>query len=606
MGTCLDDRGHVSDDTIAYYRRRAEGGIGTIIVEGCLVSADTVGPEPRITGREYLPGLARLVDELKRHEIAIGVQLMHPGRQVVAGPSVAPSPVPIHSAAPTPHQLDAAEIARIVEDYARAAALASEAGFDFVEVHGAHGYLPSNFLSPRDNQRTDAYGGCLEDRASFSLEVAAAIVSAVGPEMPLVWRINGDDGLPGGFTIEQAVEVSRWLQDAGAAAISVSGGTWHALHLTLAPMFVPRGHMVEYAGAVKRAVDVPVLAVGRLDDPTVAAQALASGHADLIMLGRALIADPDWPRHVAQTGFVRPCIACNACVDLVGRGLRARCSVNPEVGREAQWELTPAEHPRRVMVVGSGPAGMEAAEIASLRGHSVSIWERSPRLGGKLEVAGLAPSKREVLRIRDYRTRRLAELGVEIHVDVDVTPQTVALEQPDVVLLANGAEPLVPPIPGLDRAHVYDAQRVLRNQVPVAPGTRVVVIGGSATGCETAEFLLGAGASVAVLEMHGDVGHGIEPITRRHLVRTLRRGGVQLLTGAAVTHVGDVDVTYETDTGQHSIPADVVALAIGFRPAGATLAEQIVGPEVVIVGDAGRPADFVHAVNTGADAALRV
>ena len=217
MGTCLDDDGHISNDTIAYYRRRAEGGVGTIVVEGCLVSPDTIGPEPRISSREYLPGLSRLVEELKRHEIAVGVQLMHPGRQVVAGPSVAPSPVPIHRSAPIPHELDAAAIARIVEDYARAAELAQEAGFDFVEVHGAHGYLPSNFLSPRDNQRTDLYGGCLENRARFSLQVAAAICAAVGPEMPLVWRINGDDGLPGGFTIEQAAEVSRRLQDAGAA-----------------------------------------------------------------------------------------------------------------------------------------------------------------------------------------------------------------------------------------------------------------------------------------------------------------------------------------------------------------------------------------------------
>src|SRR4051812_11632707 len=222
MGTCLDESGHITDATIAYYRRRAEGGVGTITVEGCLVSADTIGPEPKISGPEYLPGLKRLVAALREYDITIGLQLMHPGRQVVEGPSVAPSPVPLNSHAPIPHALGEAEIGGIVEDYAKAADLAREAGFDFVEVHGAHGYLPSNFLSPLDNRREDAYGGSLAGRARFSLEVAQAIVATVGPEMPLVWRINGDDGVEGGFAIDDAVQVSQWLEQAGAAAISVS------------------------------------------------------------------------------------------------------------------------------------------------------------------------------------------------------------------------------------------------------------------------------------------------------------------------------------------------------------------------------------------------
>src|SRR3954449_10251884 len=220
MGTCLDEGGHITDATIAYYVRRAQGGVGTITVEGCLVSADTVGPEPKISGPEYLPGLKRLVEALRAFDVTIGVQLMHPGRQVVEGPSVAPSPVPLNSHAPIPHELNEGEIAEIVQDYAKAADLAREAGFDFVEVHGAHGYLPSNFLSPLDNHRSDRYGGSLSNRAAFSLEVAQAIIATVGPEMPLVWRINGDDGMPGGLTIDEAVEVSVWLEQAGVAAIS--------------------------------------------------------------------------------------------------------------------------------------------------------------------------------------------------------------------------------------------------------------------------------------------------------------------------------------------------------------------------------------------------
>src|SRR4051812_32943737 len=189
MGTCLDESGHITDEAIAYYVRRARGGVGTITVEGCLVSAETVGPEPKISGPEYLPGLRKLVAALEAYDVTVGMQLMHPGRQVVAGPTVAPSSVPLNSHAPVPHALTEAEIADIVEDYARAADLALEAGFAFVEVHGAHGYLPSNFLSPLDNRRGDGYGGSLEHRARFSLEVARAIVATGAP---LVWRINGE------------------------------------------------------------------------------------------------------------------------------------------------------------------------------------------------------------------------------------------------------------------------------------------------------------------------------------------------------------------------------------------------------------------------------
>lgn len=607
MGTCLDESGHITDEAIAYYRRRAEGGVGTITVEGCLVSAETVGPEPKICGPEYLPGLRKLVDTLKAYDVTVGVQLMHPGRQVVAGPTVAPSPVPLNSHAPVPHALSAGEIAAIVEDYARATDLAREAGFEFVEVHGAHGYLPSNFLSPLDNRRTDEYGGSLANRARFSLEVARAIVATGGDGLPLVWRINGEDAVEGGFSLDECVQVSQWLEQAGAAAISVSAGTWHTLHVTLAPMFVPRGHMRHLAAAVKAAVDVPVIAVGRLDDPALAADVVASGDADLVLLGRTLIAEPDWPRKV-ETGLLnelRPCIACNACVDLVGRGEVARCSVNPEAGREHTWHIEPAARARRIMVVGSGPAGMETARIARLRGHDVSIWERENRLGGKLEVAGLAPSKREVLRFRDFQSRRLEELGVEIHLEAEVTPALVASVAPDAVVVATGAEPLIPPIPGIGSAIVHDAQRFLRDELRPAADERVVVVGGSATGCETAEHLAGLGIGVTILELRPGVGFGIEAITRRHLIRGLKQAGVRIITGAKVVMVEHDEVLYEdADGAQHAVDADHVALAIGWRPVGNRLADELTGVEVVVLGDASRPSDFVNAINAGADAGL--
>jgi 2,4-dienoyl-CoA reductase-like NADH-dependent reductase (Old Yellow Enzyme family)/thioredoxin reductase len=604
MGTCLEIGGHITDDTIAYYRRRAQGGVGTITVEGCLVSAETVGPEPRISGPEYLPGLRRLVEALRPYGVTVGVQLMHPGRQVVEGPSVAPSPIPLNSAAPVPRELTGADIAGIVHDYAAAAVRAADAGFDFVEVHGAHGYLPSNFLSPQFNRRTDAYGGSLDNRARFSVEVARAITEATG--LPLVWRLNGDDGPSGGLTIDEAARVAGMVVGAGASAISVTAGTWLSLQVTLAPMAVPRGHMRPLAAAVKRAVDVPVMAVGRLDDPDEAAAAVASGDADLVLLGRALIAEPDWPDKVREGRLaeLRPCIACNACVDLVGRGERARCSVNPEAGRELTWVIEPAATPRRVMVVGSGPAGMEAARIARLRGHDVSIWERDDQLGGKLEVAGLAPSKREVLRFRAYQVQRLADLGVAVHTGLEVDAALVEREAPDALVVATGAEPLVPPIPGIDSPHVHDAQKLLRGEVTVEPGQRVVVIGGSATGCETAELLAAGGVRVTIVEMRGGIGRGIEAITRRQLVRQLRQDGVEVRTKATVVAIEPGAVVHtDPEGGSHDVPADLVALAIGWRSTGASF-ETPPGVEACVLGDAEQPGDFVRAINSGADAAL--
>jgi pyruvate/2-oxoglutarate dehydrogenase complex dihydrolipoamide dehydrogenase (E3) component len=249
---------------------------------------------------------------------------------------------------------------------------------------------------------------------------------------------------------------------------------------------------------------------------------------------------------------------------------------------------------------------MEAARIACVRGHRVSIWERDGELGGKLEVAGLAPSKREVLRFRDFQVRRLAELGVAAHTGVEVTADVVAAEAPDVVLVATGAEPLIPPIPGLGSAHVHDALALLREEVTVAAGDDVVVIGGSATGCETAELLAHQGAHVTILEMRDGIGFGIEPITRRHLLRSLRADGVRLLPRAKVVMVENEEVLYEDAAGvRQAVRADLVALALGWRPRGSALAGTLgEGVEVVVLGDASEPADFVHAINAGADAGL--
>jgi 2,4-dienoyl-CoA reductase-like NADH-dependent reductase (Old Yellow Enzyme family)/NADPH-dependent 2,4-dienoyl-CoA reductase/sulfur reductase-like enzyme len=608
MGSCQSDRdGFVTDQTVAYYSRRARGGVGMITVEAALVTPESHGHEPRLHGPEFVPGMRRVVDAIHEHEVTTGIQLMHPGRQVTSGPSVAPSAVPLNSRAPVPHALTQEEIAVIVAQYATAARLAQDAGFDFVEVHGAHGYLPSDFLSPVVNQRDDEYGGSLERRARFVLEVAHAITESV--DIPLFWRLSGEELTDGGYSVDDQVQVARLLEEAGIACLSMSAGTWHTIQVTVAPMYIPRGRMIPYAQRIKQEVGVPVIAVGRLDDPVLAERVVAEGSADMVMIGRGLLADPDWPQKVGagELDEVRPCIACNACVDLVARGLEMRCAVNPELGHENVWEIVPAATPRRVMVVGSGPAGMEAARIARLRGHDVSLWERDDVIGGKLDVASRAPSKSEVLRYRDYQVCTLDRLGVEAHTGIDVTPAVVQREDPDFVVIATGAEPLFPPIPGIDGPTVIDAQELLYQRVSLAPGDHVAIVGGSATGCETAELLLGTGVAVTIVEMQGSIGHGIEQITRRRIVKELRSGGVQVLTRSKVTAIQPGCVVYETEDGtSHDLPTTYTALAVGWRPSGQVLAVPLADRPNVVLGDAERPADFVAAVAAGAAAARAI
>lgn len=613
MGTGLPEHdGTCNDATIAYYRRRAEGGVGMITIEASLVSPDAygVGPELRLHGEEFVPGLARLVEALRPSGIPVGIQLWHPGRQTLLGEPIAPSPVPLSSRTPVPHELTVEEIATLVDDYALSAWVSQEAGFDFVEIHGAHCYLPCEFISPLSNRRTDDYGGSLENRARFPLEIVEAIRARCGERFPVMYRISGAEGADGGFEVEDAAAVCRLLERAGVCAISVSAGNWYALHQTIGPMFLPRGFLLPLAERIREVVDVPVIAVGRLDDPEVAERALTAGQADLVAVGRALIADPDWPRKALAGALdeIRPCMSCNACVDLVANAQQARCAVNPEVGRDHTWELVPAEPARRVMVVGSGPGGMEAARIARLRGHDVSLWERDAELGGKLDVASRAPSKGTVLTFRDYQARVLAELGVEVHTGVEVDDETIAAEAPDVLVVATGADPLVPPIPGIAGPNVIDAQEILYGRVEVAPGERIAVVGGSATGCETAEWLVAAGAEVTIVEMLPSVGQGIELITRRHLVRELREAGVTVLTNAKVIMIEPLALHFEStvDGTAGTLEVDRVATAVGWRPRGPALATHGAGLEVVVLGDADRPGDFVGAVNAGADAGLAV
>ena len=470
--------GAITAELIRYYEARAEGGAGLITVEMC---------SPAAAGRHrkhelgilhdgFVPGLRELTSRIKAAGARAAIQIGHAGghtREDVTGvPPVAPSALPhqvqeVDVRTVVPRVLTVDGIREVVTAFAEAADRARRAGFDVVEIHGAHGYLIAQFLSPLDNRRTDEYGGSLRHRARIALEVLQACRKRVG-DFPLVFRFSADEYAPGGLTLDEACELAPWLVEAGADALHVTGGCYRSRPsgaLMIPPMGYPAATFLHLARAIKARVAVPVIAVGRLHDPAVVEQLLVEGQADMVALGRQLIADPEWPRKVREGRLdeIRPCVACNTCVDGMREGDRLHCLVNPLAARESEFELRPARRPRSVLVVGGGPAGMETARVLALRGHRVTLVNRERELGGQLRLAAKAPVFQNVetdaavlLKVVAFLGRQLAKVGVDVRLGRTVTTGLVWELRPEVVVLATGASyrrPLDPVV-----RHVLDSR----------------------------------------------------------------------------------------------------------------------------------------------------
>ncbi len=595
--------GTVTQLLLDHYAVEAAGGCGLCIVEASSVDVNSrlQYGEPTIDSDYALPGLWHLAETIKMHGAKAGIQLIHAGRQCLVKEKmpVAPSPRQDGYFRVQPRALQDDEIEHIIDAFANAVDRAMRAGFDCVHYHGAHGYLPAEFLSREANHRTDRWGGSLENRARFGLEIVRRARLKVGPHFPLIYRISAEDYVKDGVTLEESLKFAKWLQEAGVDAIDVSAGTGEVWEHTVAPTHFPYGNLVHLAEAVKREVTIPIIAVGAINEPEQAERILADGKADFVALCRAITADPDWPNKAAagRAGEIRPCIRCNDCLDSILPGTPMRCRVNFLEGRESRYALKPARQNKKVVVIGGGAAGMEAARTAFYRGHEVTLIERAPELGGLLIPACKIETKHDLDRLFKWYVREMKRLPIKVLLNTAATPALVKSLQPDAVIVATGHGETAnrpPGLKGLDHPHVVSTMALLAQHAPVEDS---IVIGGGFMGCDIAQHIAGKGKKVTILSRYAreQIGGTVGFFTRNSLFELLAKLGVQIRDNVNYKEVVDRGVIIETRDGKEELVAGrCVVLANGFKVnLDNQRTWQSCAPEVYLVGNCVDPANIM-------------
>lgn len=611
--------GNPSDLMIAYLEERAKGGAGLIYPESTCVDRGGHG-FPRgaaIWDDSLIPGWRRLVDALHRHGTKVMCQLFHAGRQtysmLIGRQQVAPSPIPCPLIHELPREITVEEIEEIIEKYAQAARRCQEAGFDGIEFHGGHGYLVAEFMSSYSNKRSDEYGGTLDGRMKFPLDCIRLIRREVGRDYPMTFRFSIEEKVPGGRTLEESKLIAPMVVEAGVDAIHITRGCYGDLRGVVPVMGSPPGIYVPYSAALKEVVDVPVIAVGRINDPLLAEQVLEQGKADLISMGRALVADPELPKKAAAGAFDE-IISCpgdtQGCIEPEGifnpTTFVMRCLVNPFVGREHEWKITSAKKPKKVLVAGGGPAGLEAARIAARRGHKVTLYEKSQKLGGQLNLAAVQPLFQELATVAKNLATQVRKLGVKVELGKEANLKVIEVLKPDVVIVATGAVPATPDLPGVNKPKVVNAHDVLAGKVAV--GNKVLILGGGAVGCGVADLLGEHLKQVTIVEMLDDIGIDVGLLPRMSLMERLAGHGVKKLVKTTAKEITDDGAKVVRDGVEETIRGmDNIILAVGARPVN-ELAEKIKGkvPEVYVIGDAKKPRKAFHAIAEGAEVALKI
>jgi 2,4-dienoyl-CoA reductase (NADPH2) len=651
--------GHCSEQLMAYYEARAAGGVGLIVLEtsAALFPAGASMPNTiAFSSDEFLPGLTELAARVHRHGAKLVAQLNHSGKMAQEDTAAGrPIPVPSKIAparsdmfpvltraeagtfikaagpdgkGPQYYEMTAQQIADTVAGFADAAARARRAGFDGIELHAGHGYLLANFLSPYTNKRTDAYGGSAENRARFLVETIRAARAATSEHFPILVRLDAREyRIDGGITLADCVQTARLCEQAGADAIDVSayGSVSHAIAFTEAPLVHEPGGFIPFASAVKKAVGIPVIGVGRID-PEVAERHIGAGDFDFLALGRRLLADPELPNKLAagRDESVRPCIYCYICVSQIFINQPMCCAVNHSTGREYEGDiLARSGASQNMLVIGGGPGGMEAARLLAEKGHRVSLWEKERDLGGTARIAALAYAPNEAL--VNYLDAAVRKLPIDLQLGKAADPDNISAAAPDHIIVATGAVRAAPDIPGKQQRHVFDGDelrgvlfgdnplavaklagwqrlmlrvarlsQVLRNirllrllsklWMPIAD--EVVIIGGGLVGLELAEYLVERRRKVVVLEPGPDLGAELAIVRRARVLHLLREHGALIHRNASSIRIGSDTVSFELKGELQALPAKQVIIAMGAQPDDsllAALADR--GPQVHRIGD---------------------
>ena len=609
-----DEDGNLTERYIRYYEEKAKGGFGLIIAEDNAV-------EPRGAGFTKLAGLwddsqiekhREFTSRIQAHGAKIFVQVYHAGREasqsIIGTQPVAPSPIHDPAIYEIPHELTIDEVIELEDKFVDSIVRAQKAGYDGTELHGAHGYLINQFVSPFSNKRTDIYGGNIINRLRFPLNIIKKAYAKVGKDFVITYRISADEFVEGGLTIEDSKIIAPILENAGIKAIHVSGAVYKSGHLPSAPYQAATAIFSDLAKEIKSVVNIPVIAVNKINTPFVAESILKQGKADFVAIGRASIADPEFPNKVMEGRLddIIPCISCDqGCQGYIALQKPVSCLVNPRTGREGEYNLEKVDNPRKVMIIGGGLAGMQAGVVAAIKGHRVEIFEKADRLGGRWLLAAIPPGKEIFNSFVVYLKGQLDKHEVKVHLNTDITEKLINTFNPDHIILSAGSNPITIPFKGLEtNKNVFQANEILSGKV--LPGRNVAIVGGGLVGMETAEHLAVHNSSVTVIEMKETCLEEMAGIPKVFMLKSLEHNKVAIKLGTKLEEIRANSIVISKKSVFEEIPVDQIILAIGARP-NLALEEIIKGKySYTKAGDITGVADGIDSVKEGYEAALNI